>query len=82
MANKIIEKHISYQDYNKLIINVSNESTSNQQIMNTDTGYLSKKMAMIIHTYKVTTPSCLQSFSLFQMDNNNSTIAAAPQSQF
>ena len=43
MANKIIEKHLSYQDYNKLIINLSNESTSNQQIMNIDTGYLSKK---------------------------------------
>ena len=50
--------------------------------MNTDTGYLSKKMAMIIHTYNGTTPSCLQRFSLFQMNNNNSTIAAAPQSQF
>ena len=47
--------------------------------MNTDTGYLSKKMAMIIHTYNGTTSSCLQSFSLFQMNNNKSTIAAAPQ---
>ena len=43
MANKIIEKNLSYQDYNKIIIDLSNESTSNQQIMNTDTGYLSKK---------------------------------------
>ena len=43
MSNKLIEKHIFYQDYNKLIINISNESTSNQQIMNTNTGYLSKK---------------------------------------
>ena len=40
--------------------------------MNTDTGYLSKTMAMIIHTYNGTTPYCLQSFSLFQMNNNNS----------
>ena len=43
MANKIIENLLSYQDYNKLIINIGNESTSNQQIMNIDTGYLSKK---------------------------------------
>ena len=43
MANKLIEKHLSYQDYNKLIINLSNESTNNQQIMNIDIGYLSKK---------------------------------------
>ena len=43
MANKLIENHLSYQDYNKLIINLSNESTSKQQIMNTDTSYLSKK---------------------------------------
>ena len=42
MVNKLIEKQLSYQDYNKLIINLSNESTSNQQIMNTDTGYRSK----------------------------------------
>ena len=28
---------------NNLIINLSNESTSNHQIMNIDTGYLSKK---------------------------------------
>ena len=41
--------------------------------MNTDTGYLSKIMAMIIHTYNGTTPSCLQSFSLFQMNNSSST---------
>ena len=37
---------------------------------------------MIIHAYNGITPSCLQSFSLFQMNNNNSTIVAAPQSQF
>ena len=43
MTNKLIEKHVSYQDYNKLIINLSTESTSKQQIMNKDTGYLSKK---------------------------------------
>ena len=43
MANKLIEKNLSYQDYNKLIINLSNESTRNQQIMKTDTGYLSEK---------------------------------------
>ena len=42
MANKLIEKLLSYQDYNKLIMNLSNESTNNQQIMNIDTGYLSK----------------------------------------
>ena len=59
MANKFIENHLSYQDYNKIIINLSNESTRNQQIMNIDTGYLSKKMAMIIHTYNGTTPSKL-----------------------
>ena len=39
MANKLIEKILSYQDYNKLIINLSNGSTNNQQIMNIDTGY-------------------------------------------
>ena len=55
MANKLIGKHLSYQDYNKLIINLNNGSTSNQKIMNTDTGYLSKTMAMIIHTYNGTT---------------------------
>ena len=43
MANKLIEKHLSYQYYNKLIINLSNESTNSQQIMKIDTGYLSKK---------------------------------------
>ena len=43
MANKLIKKHLSYQDYNKLIINLSSETTSNKQIMNIDTGYLSKK---------------------------------------
>ena len=43
MDNKLIEKHLSYQDYNNIIINLSNESTSNQQIMNIGTGYLSKK---------------------------------------
>ena len=69
MANKIIEKNLSYQDYNELIINLRNESTSNPQIMNTDTSYLSKTMAMIIHTYNGTTPYCLQIFSLFQMNN-------------
>ena len=42
MANKLIENHLSYQDYNKLIINLRNESTNNQHIMNIDTGYLSK----------------------------------------
>ena len=42
MANKIIENLLSYQYYNKLIINLSNESTNNQQVMNIDTGYLSK----------------------------------------
>ena len=36
MANKLIKKLISYQDYNKLIINRSNGSTNNQQIMNID----------------------------------------------
>ena len=44
MANKLIENHLPYQDYNKLILNVSNESTSNQEIMNIDKGYLSKKL--------------------------------------
>ena len=48
--------------------------------MNTDIGYLCKQMAMIINTYNGTTPYYLQSFSLFQMNNNNSTIVAAPQS--
>ena len=43
MANKLIEKHLSYQYYNKLIINLHNESKSNQQIINIDTRYLSKK---------------------------------------
>ena len=43
MDNKIIKKNLSYQDNNNLIINLSSESTSNQQIMNIDTGYLSKK---------------------------------------
>ena len=52
MANKLIEKHLSYQDYNKLIINLSNESTNNQQLMNIDTGYLSEKMAMKKNTEK------------------------------
>ena len=42
MANKLINKLLSYQDYNKLISNISNESTNNQQIMNIDTGYLSQ----------------------------------------
>ena len=42
MANKLIKKILSYQYYNKLIINLSSESTNNQQIMNTDTGYLSE----------------------------------------
>ena len=42
MANKIINKLLSYRDYNKLIINLSNESTNNQQIVNRDTSYLSK----------------------------------------
>ena len=50
--------------------------------MTTDTGYLSETMAIIIHTCNGTTPYCLQSFSLFQVKNNKSTIAAAPQSQF
>ena len=69
MANKLIEKHLSYQDHNNLIINLSNESTSNYQILNTDIGYLSKTMEMIIHTYNGTTQYCLQCFSLFQMNN-------------
>ena len=80
MVNKLIEKHLSYQDYNEPIINLDNGSTSNQQKMNTDTGYLSKIMAIIIHTCNGTTASSRQSFYLFQMKNNNSTIAAAPQS--
>ena len=42
MANKLIENLLSYQYYNNIIINHSNESTSNQQIMNTDTGYLNE----------------------------------------
>ena len=42
MANKIINKLLSYQYYNKHIINLSNESTKNQQIMNIDTCYLSE----------------------------------------
>ena len=42
MANKLINKLISYQDYDKIIINLSNESTDNQQIMNIGTYYLSK----------------------------------------
>ena len=42
MANKIIKKFLSYQYYNKIIINLNNESTNNQKIMNIDTGYLSK----------------------------------------
>ena len=42
ISNKIIEKLISYQYYNKIIININNESTNNQQIMSIDTGYLSK----------------------------------------
>ena len=42
MANKIINKILSYQNYNKLIINLSNESTNNHQIMNIDIGYLSE----------------------------------------
>ena len=42
MANKLINKLLSYQDYNKLIINLNNESTNNQQIMNIDIGYLSE----------------------------------------
>ena len=43
MANKLIENHLSYQDYNKLIINLGKESTSNQKIMKIDTGYLSEE---------------------------------------
>ena len=42
MASKITEKLLSYQDYNNIIINVSNESTNNQQIMNIDIGYLNE----------------------------------------
>ena len=42
MANKVINKPLSYQDYNKIIINLSNELTNNHQIMNIDTGYLSE----------------------------------------
>ena len=82
MVNKLIEKNLSYQHYNKPIINLENGSTSNWQKMNTDTGYLSKIMSIIIHTCNGTTLSSLQSFSLFQMKNYNNTIAAAPQSQF
>ena len=36
MANTLMNKLLSYQDYNKLISNISNESTNNQQIMNID----------------------------------------------
>ena len=50
--------------------------------MTTDTCYLSKTMAIIIHTHNGTTPYFLQIFSLFQMNNYNNIIAGAPQSQF
>jgi len=48
--------------------------------MTTDTGYLSKTMAIIIHTCNGTTPYFLQSFSLFQNEqtiqykSNNTSI--------
>ena len=40
--NKLIENILSYKNYNKIIVNLSNESTNNQQIMNIDIGYLSE----------------------------------------
>ena len=66
MANKLINKLLSYQDYNKLIINLINESTNNQQIMNIDTGYLSKTWRCSSTQHNDMTPSCLKSFTLFQ----------------
>ena len=67
--NKLIEQHLSYQDCNKLITNLNHRSTRKQQKMTTNTGYLSKTMAIIIHTCNGTTPYYLQRFSLFQMNN-------------
>ena len=44
MANKLINKLLSYQDHNKFIINLLalDPQYQNKQVMNIDTGYFSK----------------------------------------
>ena len=67
IANKLIDKFLSYQDHNKLIINLFalDPQYQNKQVMNTDTGYLSETW-QCSSTHNNMTPSFLQSFSLFQ----------------
>ena len=66
-SNKLINIFLSYQDHNKLIINLLalDPQYQNKQVMNTDTGYLSETW-QCSSTHNNMTPSCLQSFLLFQ----------------
>ena len=69
MANKLINKLLSYQDHNKLIINLLalDPQYQNKQVMNMDTCCPSKTW-QCSSTHNNMTPSFLQSFSLFQME--------------
>ena len=68
IANKLINKFLSYQDHNKLINNLLalDPRYQNKQVMNTDTGYHSETW-QCSSTHNNMTPSFLQRFSLFQL---------------
>ena len=61
IANKLINIFLSYQYHNKIFINLLalDPQYQNQQVMNTDTGYLSETW-QCSSTHNNMTPSCLQ----------------------